>query len=511
MEAFSKQAQAQAAAHMKDRSEVESLKARIRAAQEEAQEFRSVAANARQVAQTRSQERAMQEAEADQSDDDEDTMLLKQKIKAQQDQLDRLLEIFRRQQEQVVKLQDQLSGREEERQKVLKREVEAKLKDRESQVEALLRQLRCAEEESRESMELRSQLRDFAEQSINRDHVLAEMRSVFKQQAAVDGLQQERLFMVLEDLKSFSWNRPWHPVNEMEASSLRGDESPTDVNASAVHVCEAGSAAKQVQVDLDPANALPVVYRRRLLQQLEDLNIEKALLEKRAAREVQDLESLVKLQQDDLRRRREAKSDSPKPLPKKQEMTQDFVVESDWQGEDDVLPVVPVDVQSAWFAAQKVEFHDISSDGEDVLDAEQRPEEVQEYPAGLHYVQRVAELEAQSDELKQCLEALHASESALRRESQEKNDLIAVLLRKAKLPDSETGGFNAASLWLVIAEGCGEIAKLLPKRCFDLLPAASKKTFGPLHFLAKNGKLKTRRRSESLSGLWKRPQKTTSG
>jgi len=49
----------------------------------------------------------------------------------------------------------------------------------------------------------------------------------------------------------------------------------------------------------------------------------------------------------------------------------------------------------------------------------------------------------------------------------------------------DKGGFNAASLWLVIAEGCGEIAKLLPKRCFDLLPAASKKTFGPLHFLAK--------------------------
>jgi hypothetical protein len=49
----------------------------------------------------------------------------------------------------------------------------------------------------------------------------------------------------------------------------------------------------------------------------------------------------------------------------------------------------------------------------------------------------------------------------------------------------DKGGFNAASLWLVIAEGCGEVAKLLPKRCFDLLPAASKKTFGPLHFLAK--------------------------
>eukprot|EP00913_Durusdinium_trenchii_P025967 g24364.t1 len=78
--------------------EAEALKLRIRAAQEEAEEFRSVASNARQVAQARSQERAMQEAEADQSDDDEDTLLLKQKIKAQQGELDRLLEIFQRQQ-----------------------------------------------------------------------------------------------------------------------------------------------------------------------------------------------------------------------------------------------------------------------------------------------------------------------------------------------------------------------------------------------------------------------------
>lgn len=50
-------------------------------------------------------------------------------------------------------------------------------------MEALLRRLRDAEEESRESLELRSQLRDFAEQAMNRDQVLLEMRNVFKQQA----------------------------------------------------------------------------------------------------------------------------------------------------------------------------------------------------------------------------------------------------------------------------------------------------------------------------------------
>lgn len=44
---------------------------------------------------------------------------------AQQEALDRLMEIFRRQQQQLVKLQDQLSGREEERQKQMKKEVQA--------------------------------------------------------------------------------------------------------------------------------------------------------------------------------------------------------------------------------------------------------------------------------------------------------------------------------------------------------------------------------------------------
>ncbi|CAK9086215.1 unnamed protein product [Durusdinium trenchii] len=147
-------------------------------------------------------------------------------------------------------------------------------------------------------------------------------------------------------------------------------------------------------------------------------------------------------------------------------------------GEDDLPPVVPVAVQSAWFAAQKVEFHDISSDGEE-QETHQPPEtdDVQ-YPAGLHYVQRVAELEAQSDELKLRLEELHASESALRRESQEKNDLITVLLQKAKLPNSETGlglwgdlctrrfsGEQTAKEAIAIRlEVCGETAKQLPKR-----------------------------------------------
>ena len=110
-----------------------------------------------------------------------------------------------------------------------------------------------------------------------------------------------------------------------------------------------------------------------------------------AARELQDLEALLKQQQEE-RRRRAQRPAPPEAAP-----------EADWALE--APPAVPVALQSAWFAAQQVEFHDISSDGEEVV-------------KGLRYVQRVAELEQQSEELKQRLEQLHAAESALRRESQ---------------------------------------------------------------------------------------------
>eukprot|EP00913_Durusdinium_trenchii_P025968 g24365.t1 len=166
----------------------------------------------------------------------------------------------------------------------------------------------------------------------------------------------------------------------------------------------------------------------------------------RTERRQEDLESLVKHLEEE--RRRKAAKQAENRLAPKPTAREESEVAGDWQGlsaapprcqlgEDDLPPVVPVAVQSAWFAAQKVEFHDISSDGEE--QETHQPPETDDYPAGLHYVQRVAELEAQSDELKLRLEELHASESAMRRESQEKNDLITVLLQKAKLPNSETG------------------------------------------------------------------------
>ncbi|CAJ1401347.1 unnamed protein product, partial [Effrenium voratum] len=418
-----------------DNSELE-LKTRIRALQEEAEEFRSVAANARSaaaaVAAAPSSEAAGVEASDELHDsDDEDTVLLKQKIKAQKSELDRLTEIFQRQQEQMLKLQDQISGKEEERQKLLRREVQAKLKDRETQVEGMLRQLRSAEEESRQSQDLRNQLRDFAEQAINRNNVLAEMRSVFHQQAANDALEQERLFMVLEDLAA----RADADVSESRLSGrAEGAAHPpgapvarTPQRPDAGAVTAAEQATVEAQCDLDPSNSLAAVHSRLLLQQIDDLRIEKGLLEKRSTRELQDLEALVK------------------PRPKPRSKPKEKVSLPDWPGEEDPLPAVPVAVQSEWFAAQQVEFHNIGSDDEP-LDWERNlsPESVhgqEEYPVGLHYVQQVAELEAKSDELKLRLEELHEAESALRRESQEKNDLIALLLRKTKLPEKEKEGW----------------------------------------------------------------------
>lgn len=65
------------------RGELEGLRQRIRGAAEEAEEFRTVARQAREVALQRRRQRALEEAEsrADEASD-EDSMLLKQKIQA---------------------------------------------------------------------------------------------------------------------------------------------------------------------------------------------------------------------------------------------------------------------------------------------------------------------------------------------------------------------------------------------------------------------------------------------
>ncbi|CAE8646933.1 unnamed protein product, partial [Polarella glacialis] len=69
------------------------------------------------------------------SEDDEASVLLKQKIQVQQGEIDRYLQIFHKQQEQVIKLQDQISGRGDTRNRELQQQVKDKLKDKEKEVE----------------------------------------------------------------------------------------------------------------------------------------------------------------------------------------------------------------------------------------------------------------------------------------------------------------------------------------------------------------------------------------
>eukprot|EP00439_Symbiodinium_sp_Y106_P071664 s2005_g12.t3 len=266
-----------------------------------------------------------------------------------------------------------------------------------------------------------------------------------------------RLHMILEELQSFAWNRRRQKafpeaehlsasIAEVPGTQFVDDSgkdhkiaSASDTASPAFAPC---TAEVEVQAELEFSDSLQALRRRALMQEIDDIRIEKALVERRAARELKDLEALVLNLDRQLQSRRAESTKVAK---------QEAAEAEPWRGDlDEAVPSVPADVQSEWFAAQKVEFHDISSDGEEDVRRSRAPleteaeEEPVEAPAGLVFVQRIAELEMRSDELKQQLEELHHSESALRKENQEirgeKNDLIAVLLRKAKLPESKPAG-----------------------------------------------------------------------
>ncbi|CAE8652674.1 unnamed protein product, partial [Polarella glacialis] len=328
-----------------------------------------------------------------------------------------------------------------------------KLKDKEKEVEGLARRIEDTEEASRQSMELRNQLRDFAEQAASRDQVLGEMRSMLEQQASDDTLLRERLGVASEDALAArqrflltarpSGRRP--RPEESPGCSGRSRGSSASAAPAAVGSKEGGSSvtrafvAAEVQVELLGDSLAAVQERQRLLLSIEDLRIEKALLVKRAARDLQELLSIVRSQEQEVKRESEEKEQQRKK--EKEERMAAYRTprgpQAHWSSslspsgadDDDVLVVPP-----------EVEHHDISSDGEEAngrhwadVDEEDLPL-AEPYPAGLLYVQRVSELEAQSDLLKQRLESLHAAEDFLQRENKEKNDLIAVLMRKANLP-----------------------------------------------------------------------------
>jgi len=139
-----------------------------------------------------------------------------------------------------------------------------------------------------------------------------------------------------------------------------------------------------VQVELEPGFAA-VEERRQLLVELEDVRVERAVLEKRSKIELRDLRALLLARPDD-------------------------------GGADDET----IDEADA-----------ASADADDDADAE---------PAELHYVQRIEELEHGTETLKGDLDHMHTRERHLREELKEKNELIANLMRKAKLTDLDGVG-----------------------------------------------------------------------
>lgn len=182
-----------------------------------------------------------------------------------------------------------------------------------------------------------------------------------------------------------------------------------------------------VQAELDPGL---VAYQTHqdLATQLEDLRIEKVLLEKRTSRELHELRNLYR----DLDRRHSAK---------------EIITPLSGTGKDDqTLEAITEEGEKR--------HHDISSDSESgavskrghrqTPSSERSSSPNEAYPAGFVFVQRVEELEERNECLHQQLAALHESERSLRNNNKEKNDLIAHLLRRANLSGNESVNSAAA-------------------------------------------------------------------
>jgi len=186
------------------------------------------------------------------------------------------------------------------------------------------------------------------------------------------------------------------------------------------------------QVDLSPGLAA-AEERRRLRIEIEDARIEKALVEKRAARELRELQALSSAHDEANEKARDPTVVAPAP-----------------QQPTSAMQVTNSNSTTAI-------HHDISSEGEDEhrrmdmsLDEDGEELASEPYPAGLLYVQQVAELEQSTDGLKQDLRSLHESERNLRAEAKEKNALIAYLMRKVKSPELDdyvAGNQSSQPFW----------------------------------------------------------------
>lgn len=458
-----------------------------------------------------------------------DEALLQRKISAQQQELDRLLDVFHGQQEQIMRLRDQLSGKaDSEKRRVL----EEKLHYTERQVEGLTRQLETSEEGARQSQELRVRLRTLATETVQRGQILAELRSMDDVHAAERTLLQERLQHTLEDLDGLArckverrqrWQHAVSPREVYEdptpCASHEKTYSSTAGPTGVVEQCETTAVGSTrlsegqcaIQISADPSSAgsagpSSVLHEEhlnarlhgpaasidaevqaelledgtvaalkeaaRLQTEIEDLKVERAVLQKRSAKQLQELRSLVQPPRMLGRRAAAELAEKPAGAAGKEMYKADLTAGG---SAPSAATPKPPPVAAVAKALEQLAVHDISSDGEEAIvdgtlrpqvdvrvetvDGPRQPRHIageagpMVHPEGeqcedetadtaesdyhtdpsMLYVQRVAELEQHNEGLKQQLDKLHQAESALRAENKDKNDLITHLMQGANL------------------------------------------------------------------------------
>merc|ERR1719247_2127088 len=244
--------------------------------------------------------------------EDDDRALLQSKIDAQQQEVDRLLEIYNKQKADLGRLRDELqSGPSEKNESSKGKEAKQLAKDRlretEQHIKGLSSQLQASQEASDQAQDLRGQLRNAAERSCQRGTVLGEMQSAFEYRAGETALLRERLHLMQEDLHGLSARRGvsrQKRLAEVTAAEALIDATadPASSSTSVLDDMDSQLAADlaaarlrhsrreiAVQADLSSEGLAARSERRRLRVEIEDVRIEKALVEKRMARDVQEL------------------------------------------------------------------------------------------------------------------------------------------------------------------------------------------------------------------------------
>lgn len=408
------------------------------------------------------------------SEKDEYQVLLQGKIAAQEEEHDRLLQVYIKQEEQMFRLRNQLpdaKGRraEDGKGRDARKLVRDKLDKTESQVQGLLKQVESSEEASRQSRDLRAQLKSMVELKLGRDKLLDELRAHAAEEEKERDLLRERLNMVVEDLCGHRWRRPAPrrvsiPHAGHDPEPARPPPPPSAPAVSSTAPARHGSPSRarttpvaEVGCQADLAPGLAAVRERQQLQtELEDVRVEKALLEKRAGQELRELRALAR---DEERRRAEgaeaaavgavvAAAATTAPASEAAAPGAAAETSSAKAGAADAsapcAEVQPVPAAVLAHGAQTPELPVGGAHEREVLDEEE--DALEPYPAGLVYVQRVAELEQATDALRQHLQQLHQSEQMLRAQNKEKAELIAHLMRKAKITDLRDLDFGDGGL-----------------------------------------------------------------